>query len=420
MEFRNLTPLDTLCFKTVDVDDNEFHVIAMKIAYTLKDGECIVDETDFPKLILEDEFKGEMNQSSTRFESDLAPAKPRCDVIINAKAYAPKIVEGEPLEEGVQLNEQGEVTEFLSGITIQDSEGKSLLEKFLVVKGLQSFSFSRKSKFQKDGELKGDIIPSSVAPISVLPLDYEYAFGGQNKLYSDNPFAENISDKEKLTEAQLAEHPEDNPPVAHTVYESNLVGTGYLDSWYLSATQFEEPVIAPQIFYPHSSFSAESIHSQLLGNRLSAEFKPAGFGAISRTAPERRNLAGTYDEEWLENRHPYLPKDFNFDYWNCAPADQQIEFPPNNLHIHLKNMTEEGDWKIELPEHRAFVLLRMNEGNMIPMLLSIDTITIEPELNQVLLTYRGLISAELSIRVLEARFEVEPKKALIRIKKGEK
>lgn len=419
MEFRNLTPLDALCFKTLDVEDNEFHVIAMKIAYTLRDGECIVDETNFPSLIVQDEFKGEINQSSVRFESDLAPAKTKCDVIVNGNAYAPKISPDAELEAGVVLNENGEVTEFVTSVLIKDGLDQVLLDKSLTVRGAQQFYFPEKYAINRKQKSKDQIQASEIVPVTMLPLDYEYAFGGENKLYADNPYAENLSDKAKLTAAQLAGHPEENPPLAHTIYEANLLGQGFLESWYLTATQNRESLLAPQIYDPGTAFTVESIERQLQGDRSTSEFKPAGFGAVSRTAPHRRKLAGTYDDEWIEKRHPYLPSDFDFSYWNCAPEDQQIEFPENHMQIHLKNMTKEGSWQIALPAHRAFVLLRMKEGAMFPIMLDIDTIVIEPELDQVLLTYKGIIPTNLEIRVIEARFEVNPEKPLVRIQKGD-
>lgn len=422
MEFRNLTPLDALCYKTLDTDDNEFHVIAMKIAYKLSEGVCIVDETDFPSLIPQDEFKGEMNQSSVRFESDLAPAKPKCDVIINASAYVPQIPPNLTEREwekwdaanGIVRNEQGEITEFLTNVRMRDRDQQILLDKSLIVRGEKTFRFQSKSSLTNKVEF--NLIESPVAPIvKRIPLDYEYAFGGENKLYANNPYSENLVEGVRLTQEQLAGHPEEDPPVAHTIYEENLLGKGFVESWYLAATQNSEPITAPQIYYPDTAFTIESIEQQLQDNRSTPEFKPAGFGAVSRTAPHRRKFAGTYDDEWLENRHPYIPSDFDFAYWNYAPLDQQIEFPENEMHIQLKNMTQEGDWQMSLPAHRAFVLMRMEEGMVVPVMLDIDTLIIEPENNQIFVTYRGLIPSELDIRVLEARFEVDPTKPLLTI-----
>jgi hypothetical protein len=34
------------------------------------------------------------------------------------------------------------------------------------------------------------------------------------------------------------------------------------------------------------------------------------------------SYAGTYDEEWRENTMPLLPNDFNYLYYQAAPADQ--------------------------------------------------------------------------------------------------
>ena len=41
-------------------------------------------------------------------------------------------------------------------------------------------------------------------------------------------------------------------------------------------------------------------------------------------------------------RHPYLPYDFDFQYWNGAPADQQILYPKTNFTLKCENLTPQG------------------------------------------------------------------------------
>ncbi len=36
-------------------------------------------------------------------------------------------------------------------------------------------------------------------------------------------------------------------------------------------------------------------------------------------------LAGTYGDDWLETRHPLLPEDFDYSFWQAAPRDQIAE-----------------------------------------------------------------------------------------------
>ncbi len=94
MEFRNLTPFDAMCFRAATPSDREYRVVAMKVGYRLVRGRHgqwqaeVNDDRPVP-LTLADEYWGEEGASSPREESDLAPYKPRCDVIVNAIAHAP-------------------------------------------------------------------------------------------------------------------------------------------------------------------------------------------------------------------------------------------------------------------------------------------------------------------------------------------
>jgi hypothetical protein len=48
------------------------------------------------------------------------------------------------------------------------------------------------------------------------------------------------------------------------------------------------------------------------------------FGPLSRTAKERLQYAGTYDEAWKQQRMPLVPIDFDLRYHQAAPADQAL------------------------------------------------------------------------------------------------
>ncbi|MDC9589465.1 DUF2169 domain-containing protein [Xenorhabdus sp. XENO-10] len=93
MEFRNLTPFSVINYKMLDTEDEEYQVVAMKIVYQLQpvgSGHYQpVLAAPYGELTVQDSFSGEMNQSSVLQESDLAPLKFKCDVIVNGVAYAP-------------------------------------------------------------------------------------------------------------------------------------------------------------------------------------------------------------------------------------------------------------------------------------------------------------------------------------------
>ena len=96
MEFRNLTPFDVMCFSALAPDGQEHPVIAMKVGYRLEPienqpGHCraIVIYEDPLRLCTADTYHGEPGFSSVLEESDLAPFKPRCDVIVVGHSHAP-------------------------------------------------------------------------------------------------------------------------------------------------------------------------------------------------------------------------------------------------------------------------------------------------------------------------------------------
>lgn len=83
---------------------------------------------------------------------------------------------------------------------------------------------------------------------------------------------------------------------------------------------------------------------------------PAGFGAIDSYWSPRRELTGTYDRAWQEQRHPLLPLDWNPRCLHCAPQDQQTDKPLRGGEpIELIHLTPEGKLQFQLPRvHLGF------------------------------------------------------------------
>ncbi len=112
MEFRNLTPFDVMCFSALDKQDVEHPVIVMKVGYRLEPiaerpghlSAQVIDDEPLA-LCLADHYFGEEGRSSVKEESDLAPFKPRCDVIINGHAHAPNGTLTRDWVAGIRLSE---------------------------------------------------------------------------------------------------------------------------------------------------------------------------------------------------------------------------------------------------------------------------------------------------------------------------
>lgn len=101
-----------------------------------------------------------------------------------------------------------------------------------------------------------------------IPIRYEYAKGG-------------VLSQKKDEEGKL---------VPHKVNHYNPVGCGKYRH------REEDEACSEQIFY------TDGVNLKV----------PPGFGFIHRSWKSRLALAGTYDQEWIDNQHPLPPHDFNF------------------------------------------------------------------------------------------------------------
>lgn len=117
--------------------------------------------------------------------------------------------------------------------------------------------------------------------------------------------------------------------------------------------------------------------------------------------------AGTYDQRWLDTRHPGLPKDFDFSYWNGAPEDQQIPYPAPGLRFELKGLHPQSVISGQIPAHQAVVLLRMVDGALVPQWMVPDTLILDTEKMTLAVTWRYRISTSAPLRVIEARYITE-------------
>lgn len=395
MEFRNLTPFAAMQFQMLGLDDKENYVVVMKVGYRLEQDDSggfrvRVRDDDAVGLSIQDEYRDAVNTSSVTDESDLAPFKPSCDIIINGSACA---------------NKSASVLSQYVGVVINNADDVLLLEKKLKVTGNYRF-------------YKNKIMDSwSKTPpeyFNCQPVIWEAAFGGECRINETDDDADSVPKNNCLTDIQKARHPDsENLPLAHSICESNPLGKGFITGWY-AGTKHIESYPAPQVTDLRHPFTTQDFASLIAGKAdlTASQFQPAGFGFIGRAWQPRRQNAGTYDEAWLHERHPGLPGDFDFHYWNAAPADQQIPYPKLPLSVSLQGFSPQGDICFSLPGHEAFVLLRMDDGMITPREMNLDTVHIDADKLEVNLCWRFLLPVETPVRVIEARYETEPEKLL--------
>lgn len=180
-----------------------------------------------------------------------------------------------------------------------------------------------------------------------MPLSYDRAFGG-----SDNSHKEQSKHGSELR---------------------NLVGTGFLKNSDLNNIE-NSPL--PNLEDPSALIKS-----------WSDKPSPVGFGVIGRGWQPRIKYAGTYDEKWLEERFPFLPNNFDEQYFHSASRDQQLPSLVGGQKIRCINMTPEHELTLTVPSIEVPVeyCFRDRTESVTPKL---DTFLIEPDEGRVLMTWR--------------------------------
>ena len=454
VDFRNPTPFPALAFEGIDQFDQAFHVIVLRQTLTWGTEGTLVYADEQAPLCEVDEYFGALNASSIRQESDLCHYKPRCDVIVNATAYAPigqstrrfqvrcvlrRPDVSLPLPERPQgLNQFVEADEAslrewraqVAYIRQNPTPGQRLIDKALTVTGERTLMrrvwplrlFATIVHVSTLGLLSPPTWRlTRPAPFTSLPLRYEYAYGGECRIHQDDPCAKRVPQKNRLAK-DLPSNNQDGPhrPIALDAFEGNAVGRGFTQNWYVRATRARR-LPAPRIEPANAPFTSarfEKLQQASYRSRSDFPALAAGLGVRPKVHPERRKLAGTIDRKFMES-DAWLPEDFDFAVWNAAPADQQTEFLRGDESIELTNLCEPGSTgasmssegntflKLQLPGHTCTLLMRMQNGTMFFHAMHIDTLIVEPATRTVSVVWRAVFEKSAEIRAVDARLHRE-------------
>ncbi|MBN3854824.1 DUF2169 domain-containing protein [Paraburkholderia sp. Ac-20340] len=442
MEFVNHTPFPALAFEGVDQHDQQFHVVVLRQTFDLtEDGPLYADEQS--PLSVEDTWFGEPGRSGVREESDLCQFKPKCDVIVNGAAYSPAsramgrfrvglvVRAPDAPERALPASPQGlnpllppspaamaqweQECAAVRGVT---QSGVTLIDKVLDVTGERvlvrsAFATSWLARICR-GLTLGLMRPvpwslSRPVPCRSIPLRPELAFGGECRVSAGSPVAARVPQRHRFPDAQG-----DMGPVAHTAFPENPIGAGWSEGWYLDAAQIKT-LKAPQFEWPDAPFDLSVFEQAISGRPLPKQQRVACLGVRAKGHPERAKLVGTIDESFVASSR-WLPDDFDFSVWNAAPPDQQIAYPQGAEVFELTNLfpadatgvtlDDQGNsmMRFALPEHLAFVRVRLESGAWFRLPMNIDTVSIDTERRQLCLVWRRIVAKtrEAPIRVLEA------------------
>jgi hypothetical protein len=189
--------------------------------------------------------------------------------------------------------------------------------------------------------------PSQPSRFTQLPISWKRAYGGTDNFDPERP----------------------------KIYQANPIGAGY---WPQTPSQELQDLPVP---------NTEEIGNPI--KKTSGKYVPQGFGPIGRHWHPRVKYAGTYDEQWQEQRAPYLPDDFDERFYQCAPADQQIPYLQGGETVQLVNLSPHGILQFSLPKVEVpMTVIRLN-GDRESLKPVIDTFTLEPDKDIFSLVWRA-------------------------------
>jgi hypothetical protein len=213
--------------------------------------------------------------------------------------------------------------------------------------------------------------PSEPAPFVRMPLLYERAFGG-------------------------SDHSHESPSRQGTE-RRNPVGVGF-----------------------HLNGARESILGKPLPNLErpgalvalpSDKPAPIGLGVIGRGWQPRIGFAGTYDDAWLADTFPFLPKDFNERYFQSAPEDQQLDALRGDEMFACINMSEAQRFTVLAPGFEVPVRFHFDDRTESSVART-DTLILEPEAARIIVVGRARVRLGRKLNALREIAVGRPKRTV--------
>ena len=185
-------------------------------------------------------------------------------------------------------------------------------------------------------------------PFAKMPISYGNAFGGRD-----------VTDPDEKK---------------HRWYGPNHAGVGFHSNLY--------PPLVEGKPLPNTEEIGKPVE------KPDGKYRPMSFGPIGRAWEPRSRLAGTYDKKWLDGVCPFLPADFKDEYYQCAPADQQIPYPKAGEEVVLVNLTPQGRTSFRLPGLEMPIVVFRRGEEVEETKGAPDTLLFEPDARRLQVTWR--------------------------------
>ncbi len=259
MQLVNRTMFHAFAFRQFDREGALDGVVSVRGTFRVEPGLALATADDQEAFQWEDVYDGDPQQRPLLRQSDLVPFKPGTDVTVLGDAVNPN-ADGSPFLCRIRIGER------------IDASLRVMGTRYWIARTRRTW----RGLLQRDPQpiLEGWDL-GEPEPAARVPLTWQAALGG--------PL----------------------PGGAGDVHPDNPLGTGLVDREHCDHRHT----------YPAPTIEAADAPVA----RYDVLPPPAGFGPVPPWWRPRQQHAGTYDEAWLAERHPLLPRDFDERFWHCAP-----------------------------------------------------------------------------------------------------
>jgi hypothetical protein len=218
---------------------------------------------------------------------------------------------------------------------------------------------------------------SAPAPFDKIPLIYENAFGGLHHYQADKPIGSDSA----------------------VAFFTNPLGKGFIGKRKNNEMVGQKlPNLEDPRFLIHSPQDQPS---------------PMNYGYIQSTWAPRKAYSGTYDERWSKTRAPFLPLDFDERFFLNGSTGLSFERATfsGGEPVRLINLSaEQSDIQFQLPVCPLDTAFKFN-GEWVPTPVAIETIIIEPDLNQFCIVWKASFACnkkQLRVSDIKVNFQSTP------------
>jgi hypothetical protein len=281
-------------------------------------------------------------------QNELVPAEEQFEIKLGGEYW------GEPGASSLRFEPQVAFTKLATDVILVGhaySFGRSLVDVSLRVGALRQMARVVGDRYWMKSLTM--ISMTSPEPYERIPLIYERAFGGWDR--------------------------SDPDPDKHTFEPRNPIGTGFRSK----EGKFQEGIRLPNLEDPRDPV-----------REYGQSVLPVGFGFTSPDWRPRAALAGTYDKEWMDERMPLLPKDFDRRFFNAAsPGLIAPGYLNGDEPVAIENASPRGMISFNLPGvSPPHCRVQLKGGRDAIVQTNLDTVVINTDEDLVLLMWRGYLA----------------------------